>query len=234
MPSPNDPASLSSDSNEGAKEMVIKLIEGITSAFDRDPDAFQCPENERTRLAEALYSIASFILKFPNLGPTYANHFAELGTALKDWNKGANPRLFDRQKGSSTPLPTLESRARVNIVLAIEALTASGISLSDRNRSIDDMSGAISEFLSKFPTLKNWVKTRSRTNASEADIIRNWQGELSRKGDRKGVAANDEANDLLDVGRSFIESRNGNIQALHDFARQRAKWAEREASGLGV
>ena len=96
------------------------------------------------------------------------------------------------------------------------------------------MSEAISEFVRKFPRLGALVKTRSRQNASATDTIRNWQGELSRRGDRKGVAANDEANDLLDVGHSFIESRKGNIEALHDFVRQRAKWAEREASGLGV
>jgi hypothetical protein len=231
MPVSEDPPpSVGADS---AEALVFKLVEGIISAFDRDPDAPQCPENERTRLAEALNTIARFIQGFPNLGPSYANHFDEIASALKDWNKGANPRLLDRQKGISTPLTSLESRASVDIILAVEALKASGVSLSDRYKSID-ISRAISEVLGEFKVLKEWVDKKSGVEVATADTILNWRKELSRKAGRKGIAANDEATELLAAGRDFIKSKNGNIKALRDFARQCAKRAERNALSMGV
>jgi hypothetical protein len=231
MPVSEDPPpSVEADS---AEALVFNLVEGIISAFDRDPDVPQCPENERTRLAEALNTIARFIQKFPHLGPSYSNHFDELASALKDWNKGANPWLLDRQKGISTPLTSLESRASVNIILAVEALVTSKVSLSKNPYKNIDASVAISEGLGKFEGLKKWVDNRSR-NASGVDTIRNWQKEFSRKADRKGVAANDEANELLEMGRPYIKSLKGNIEGLHDFALQRARWAERDSLNLGV
>jgi hypothetical protein len=229
MTDPNHSASLKDDSDEHARDAVFKLIEGVTGAFDRDPDALKCPENERTRLAEALLPIASFIHRL--LGPSYGNHLAELASALNDWNKGANPWLLERKKRRSTPLTSLESRAAVNTILAAEALAASGVSLSDRFRSIN-ITEAISEILWEYKNLKQWVDQKSDSDA--AMTIRNWQKEFSRKAGRKGVAGNDEANELLKEGRSYIYAHNGNIEELQKFARQRAGAAERDALHLGV
>jgi hypothetical protein len=60
------------DSEQHATDTVFKLIEGVKTAFDRDPDTLKCPENERTRLAEALFPVAGFIHNL--LGPSYGNH----------------------------------------------------------------------------------------------------------------------------------------------------------------
>jgi hypothetical protein len=229
MPDSNDPPSLNADGDD----MVFGLIEGILRAFSRDPDKPQCPENERTRLAEALLSIASFIHGLPHLGPSYANHFAELASALNDWNKGANPSVLKREKGISTPLGSLESRAIANLILAIEALVASRVSWSDRYRRINT-SDAIGEILRKFTRLKGWVDNISGLDIEAKTTIQNWRREFSRQNDKKGVAANDEAIELLTIGRDLIKSKNGDIEELHKLARQRAQAAERDALRLGV
>jgi hypothetical protein len=50
-----------SNQARSAEEIVLKFINDISQAFDRDPEATRCAENERTRLREALMGVHDFV-----------------------------------------------------------------------------------------------------------------------------------------------------------------------------
>jgi hypothetical protein len=229
------PVTIMSNQDQGgsAEALVFNLIGGIKAAFDREPDAPAVPDNERIRLAEALFAVHDFIANFPGLGSRYANHFAELAEVLKEWGAGANPRLMQRTGGKPL-LSSLESRAIANIILAVEAVVCSRVSLSDHHRSIDDHATASADVLNKFKMLKNWVDAHGRQTSQATKKIENWLRDFSRKADPRGAATNILAKDLISVGREHILSLRGNRDALHDFARASARRAIRNAVDLGV
>jgi hypothetical protein len=156
----------------------------------------------------------------PGLGPQYAKHFAELADVLQDWSNGATPPLLKREKRSPS-LTSLESRAIANIILAVEAIRASHVSLSDFQKDIGDNSEAISEVLREFKPLKQWVNERSMASNAE-EKIEEWQRDFSTE--------------LLTAGRQKINEYaiKNDIGALHEIARRCAKWAISDATGMGV
>jgi hypothetical protein len=170
----------------------------------------------------------------PGLGPQYAKHFAELADVLQDWSNGATPPLLKREKRSPS-LTSLESRAIANIILAVEAIRASHVSLSDFQKDIGDNSEAISEVLREFKPLKQWVNERSMASNAE-EKIEEWQRDFSRKSNPRGVGANEAATELLTAGRQKINEYaiKNDIGALHEIARRCAKWAISDATGMGV
>jgi hypothetical protein len=130
------------------------------------------------------------------------------------------PPLLKREKRSPS-LTSLESRAIANIILAVEAIRASHVSLSDFQKDIGDNSEAISEVLREFKPLKQWVNERSMASNAE-EKIEEWQRDFSTE--------------LLTAGRQKINEYaiKNDIGALHEIARRCAKWAISDATGMGV
>jgi hypothetical protein len=212
-----------------ARDVVRKLIEGVQMAFDRDADAPQTAENMLIRLAEALHPVAEFVNELPVLGPVYANHFNELASALKDWREGRLPDLFDIQTKRKATISSLQSRARANVVLAVEALMRSGTSFTDKHRSIKTENDAAKEIIREFEQLEKALGSASaRENTEFSSVIANWRTEFSRR----ARSQNDEAMELLEVGRDYIVHLGGDCVALHKFARQRALAADRDATWI--
>jgi hypothetical protein len=204
--------------DEHARDVVINLIEGVRSAFDRDTTAPQTAENMLIRLAEALFPVSTFINQLPGLGHTYGNHFAELASALKDLSEGKKPKLL-AIAATSNALPSQQSRARAHIVLAMEAVKKSGISFGDKSRTIKTIDEAAGEIFREI------TKSRDINQFGSADTFVNWRREFTRATRLR----NEEAEELLEVGRAHMDSLRS-ADDLHSFARSAIKRARRSAN----
>jgi hypothetical protein len=180
-------------------EQFVKLGRDLHTAFDQEPNASLSVENKRERLSAGLRVVAIFIEKL--VGTKYADPFDEMASVFADLNAGASPELaVPANYGTRRPDSSQVWRARANVILAIEALIASGERPTD--------------VLSEISTSHQSIKRLAGAKAG------NLRGTLSgwRKQFRQNRVKNSEASDLFAIGREVIEARRGNAAALRHFA----------------
>jgi len=197
-----------SPSDNPSEKLVLDFIEGIKTAFDREPNV-RGIENERIRLAEALFAVHDFIARFPSLGPKFAKSFGDLGTKIGDINSGAVHPLFVAPKDVQHRDPSELWCARANLVFAVNALVKCGKSVP----------AAAAEVIGWHSTI--WVQSEEVKRT-----LLNW-----RKAFSAGRIKNEMANELFNVGREFIDAYADQPSFLYDRAKDRADAA---AKVIGV
>jgi hypothetical protein len=173
--------------DESSTKFVHDFINGIRTAFDRDPDAPPLIENERVRVAEALFAVHDFIAKFPELGPRYAKPFGDLGQKIADINMGAVDVLFGRPRGTPRRDTSAVWCARANLVFAVNALIAA----SGDKKEIAD---AVAEVI-------GWHRSVSGSSEEMKGRLTTWRKEFSA-----GRTNNDSANELYNLGCELIRA----------------------------
>ena len=195
------------------REPLIKMLKGIQAAFDSalPPKGMREWQKRREEYATALISFAKF---WDEIGCYREGMlFFELASALEDRNAGVRHPLLDAEvpKVTRPPDPSQIWRARANVIVALEALIATGVSHRDaigkiattNQRGLKGLAGAKSETLES--------------------ALENWRKQFRKK---RGVR-NAEANELFEVGFALIEKRKGNTAELHAISRNRLRAARR-------
>lgn len=159
-------------------------------------------------MSAGLRVVAKFLSAL--VDPRYVDQFDELASVLVDLNAGSWPQLVvPANLGTRRPDPSQEWRARANVVLAIEALIASGrrpsdvlVEMSTKHHSITNLAGA------KAGNLR--------------DVLSGWRKEFRQK-----RIKNFEASELFAVGSDLIKARKDDVAALREIARSRLQAAKR-------
>jgi hypothetical protein len=188
-----------------ARDIVIRLFGRMNQAFSEDAEIPNTVENERERLALALWSIAVFFGRSGFNQPN-ADRFFELGSAISDLNDGIRPSLLVPTRIDSNPPQTSQFwRARVNVVLAFEALSRGvpeGRSGSESRRNIAKKIDRDAPELRKLVRPK-WREDDGMTGPLDlpTTIVSDWLKKL------KGASIkNGEATRLYEFGREAIRA----------------------------
>jgi hypothetical protein len=143
-----------------ARDIVIRIFGRMNQAFSEDAEILNTVDNERERLALALWGLARFFGEGGLNLPTAANQFFELGSAISDLNAGIRHPLLlpkKKRKGASSPLTSRYWRARVHVVLAFKALCRME-SEPVNKATMKKVGGVIAK---KFPDLAELVRTNT-------------------------------------------------------------------------
>jgi hypothetical protein len=189
-------------------EALVELANNLRVAFDQEPQLPPSIENRRERLSAGLMLVAKFLLTI--VGPRYADQFYELASVLADLNAGAWPELVvPANLETRRPDPSQKWCARANVVLAIEALIASG-------RRPSDVLGEIS---TKHPSIMNLAGAKAGNLRS---TLSGWRKEFRQK-----RIKNFDASELFALGCELIEDHKRDAAYLRKFARGRLQAAKR-------
>jgi hypothetical protein len=189
-------------------EQAAELGNDLHIAFDQEKQLPPSVENRRERLSAGLRVVAKFVASL--VGPKYADPFDELASVQVDLNAGALPELaVPANYGTRRPDPSQTWRARANVVLAIEALIASG----------QRPSNILAEISTRHPSIMNLAGPKA---GNLRVTLSGWRKEF-----RQNRIKNSEASDLFAIGRKLIEARRGDAAALREIARGRLRAAKR-------
>jgi hypothetical protein len=202
------------------RNLLIRLFGRLNRAFGEDPEIPATIENERERFALALWSIAVFFGK-SGFNLPFADRFLELGSAISDLNNGSRPELLWPAKiDSNPPLESQFWRARVNVVLAFEALSRGA-----QRRSGSQHRLCIAQKIDQdIPELERLLRPKMQdlTPGSRnlpKTIIDDWQKKLKGSGIKNG-----EAIKLYEFGREVLETLPED--SLAEFAQERLNSAK--------
>lgn len=102
-------------------KLLVELSRGLDQAFE---PAVQSDAYKREQLAAALLVVARFLAK--TIGRAPASEIFDLGSAIADLNSGAVHPLLGPPTDIPRRDPSQTWRARVNAVLAVDALHVTG------------------------------------------------------------------------------------------------------------
>ena len=189
-------------------EGMVDLANNLRVTFDQEPQEPPSIQNRRERLSAGLMLVAKFLLTI--VGPRYADQFYELASVLADLNAGAWPELVvPANFGTRRPDPSQKWCARANVVLAIEALIASG-------RRPSDVLGEIS---TKHHSIMNLAGPKA---GNLRNTLSGWRKEFRQK-----RIKNFDASELFALGCDLIEDHKRDAAYLRKFARGRLQAAKR-------
>jgi hypothetical protein len=180
-------------------KLLVELSRGLDQAFE---PAVQSDAYKREQLAAALMVVARFLAK--TIGRAPASEIFDLGSAIANLNSGAVHPLLGPPTDIPRRDPSQTWRARVDAVLAVDALHVTGSPLPFAARDV----------------LRMIKRHTGREPGMSVEMLLNWRKEVSA-----GRIKNAEARELLDVGRELIQARRSDTRALRQIAVRRAEAA---------